>query len=45
MPVQIGSAGAWQTIRPTIDWQVMKTTLRKADVEVATDGYYVNVIK
>jgi aminopeptidase N len=45
MPVQIGTAGAWQVIRPTTDWQVMKTTLRKADVEVAIDRYYVNVIK
>ena len=45
MPVRIGSGGAWQIIRPTTDWQTMKTALTKSDVEVATDLYYVNVGK
>jgi len=43
MPIKIGHAGAWQVIHPTTDWQLMRTTLRKADVEVPTDLYFVNV--
>lgn len=43
MPVQIGSGGTWTTIEPTTAWKVMPTTLRKSDVQVATDRYYVNV--
>jgi aminopeptidase N len=48
MPVRIGSPGAWQIIQPTTDWKLMKTPLKplkKDDVEVATDLYYVNVVK
>jgi uncharacterized Ntn-hydrolase superfamily protein len=43
MPVQIGSPGAWQIIEPTTTWATMKTTLRREDVKVATDRYYINV--
>ena len=45
MPVRIGAPGAWQIIQPTTDWKVMETSLKKSDVEVATDLYYVNVMK
>ncbi len=45
MPVRIGAPGAWQIIQPTTDWKVMETSLKKTDVEVATDLYYVNVMK
>jgi len=45
MPVRIGAPGAWQIIQPTTDWKVMETSLKKSDVEVATDLYYVNVTK
>ena len=45
MPVRIGAPGAWQIIHPTTDWKVMETSLKKSDVEVATDLYYVNVTK
>ena len=45
MPVRIGAPGAWQIIQPTTDWKVMETSLKKSDVEVATDLYYVNVVK
>jgi aminopeptidase N len=43
MPVRVGSKGQWQVIQPTADWQTMKTTLRKGELEVAADLYYVNV--
>ena len=45
MPVRIGKAGAWQVITPTTDWQIMEAPLPKAQLEVATDLYYVNVVK
>ncbi|MEO7273646.1 MAG: M1 family aminopeptidase [Vicinamibacterales bacterium] len=45
MPIKVGTAGQWQTLRPTTDWQTMKTTMTKGTVEVATDLYYVTVIK
>ena len=45
MPIRVGRPSAWQILRPTTDWQVMKTSLKKDDFEVATDLYYVNVAK
>ena len=43
MPIRVGSRAAWQTIRPTTDWQTMPNKLGKERFEVATDLYYVNV--
>jgi aminopeptidase N len=45
MPVKVGVAGQWQTIRPTEEWQTMKTPLTKESFGVATDLYYINVDK
>jgi aminopeptidase N len=45
MPVRVGSRGSWQVLEPTTDWQVMKSPLRRDDVEVATDLYYIHVTK
>jgi aminopeptidase N len=45
MPVRIGAGGRWQVIEPTIDWQTLRTALTKETIEVATDLYYVNVMK
>lgn len=45
MPIRVGERGRWTLIRPTTDWAVMKTPLKKDAFEVATDLYYVNVIK
>jgi aminopeptidase N len=45
MPVRVGSKEAWQIVKPTTEWQTMKTTLKKAQFDVATDLYYVNVSK
>jgi aminopeptidase N len=44
MPIRAGQAGAWQIIRPTAEWQTMKTSLRPDTFSVATDLYYVNVV-
>jgi aminopeptidase N len=44
MPIRVGERGNWTVIRPTTDWQVMKTALSKDAFEVATDLYYVNVM-
>jgi aminopeptidase N len=45
MPIRVGDPANWQTIRPTTDWQVMKTPLGKDQFQVATDLYYVDVVK
>jgi aminopeptidase N len=45
MPVRVGTAGHWQTIHPTTQWQWMETALMKDEFEVATDLYYVDVNK
>jgi predicted dienelactone hydrolase len=45
MPVRVGRPGAWQVIRPTTDWQVMPLAVSKDAFEVATDLYYVDVVR
>jgi aminopeptidase N len=43
MPIKVGKPGAWQLLRPTTDWKLLKTPLAKDEFQVATDLYYVNV--
>jgi aminopeptidase N len=45
MPVRVGTKGRWQIIQPTSDWKTMKSPLKKDKFAVATDLYYVDVIK
>jgi len=45
MPVRVGAVDRWQIIHPTVEWQTMKTPGSKADFAVATDLYYVDVIR
>jgi hypothetical protein len=45
MPIRVGRRGEWQVIQPTTDWASMKTDVAKADFDVATDLYYVEVRK
>jgi aminopeptidase N len=45
MPVRVGKEDHWQIVHPTRDWQTMRTALKKDDFVVATDLYYVEVIK
>jgi aminopeptidase N len=45
MPVRVGARDAWQTIRPTRDWQVMASDLSAEQFDVATDLYYIDVVK
>ncbi len=45
MPIRVGQAGKWEVIRPTGAPQTLKTTLTRDTFEVATDLYYVNVVK
>ncbi|MEX2272887.1 MAG: serine hydrolase [Vicinamibacterales bacterium] len=45
MPIRIGKAGAWQLIQPTTNWQVMKAPIGKEALAVATELYYVDVVK
>lgn len=44
MPIRVGRSDDWQIVQPTTtEWKVLSTPLKKADFEVATDLYYVNV--
>ena len=43
MPIKVGKAGEWQTIRPTTEWKKLSTSIKRDDFSVATDLYYVNV--
>ncbi len=45
MPVKVGDPAHWQTIMPTVDWQVMPTPLTPEQFQVATDLYYIDVDK
>jgi aminopeptidase N len=49
MPVRVGSKAEpedhWHIIRPTTEWQTMKSPLTKDQFGVATDLYYVDVSK
>ncbi|RRA47862.1 M1 family metallopeptidase [Acidipila sp. EB88] len=47
MPVKVGDPQHWQTITPSVDWQVMPLKLSaeqfRSDFKVATDLYYIDV--
>jgi aminopeptidase N len=45
MPIQVGDPAHYQTIHPTLEWQVLPTTLTPDQFHVATDLYYINVSK
>ena len=45
MPVRVGTPRNWTTLEPTTNWKTMRTTLGKETTEVATDLYYVDVVK
>ncbi|HZM87634.1 MAG TPA: M1 family metallopeptidase [Blastocatellia bacterium] len=45
MPVRVGLKTDWQLIKPTTEWNTMKTGIKKEEFEVATDRYYVDVIR
>ena len=45
MPVRVGKKDNWQVIQATTDWQTMPTSIEKNEFEVATDLYFVDVVK
>jgi aminopeptidase N len=45
MPIRAGKAGAYETLRPTTNWQLLQTPLTKDEFEVPTDLYYIEVSK
>jgi aminopeptidase N len=45
MPVKVGTKDHWQIIKPTTEWQTMKTAIKKDEFGVATDLYYLEVSK
>lgn len=45
MPIRVGTRGQWQTIHPTTEWQSMPNLVGRDRFDVASDFYYVNVVK
>ena len=45
MPIRVGQSGEWRTIEPTTDWKVMPLTIAADQFQVATDLYYVAVLR
>jgi aminopeptidase N len=45
MPVKVGTKDKWTLTYPTTQWKTDKTDIKKADFEVATDLYYIDVEK
>ena len=45
MPVRVGTKDRWLILKPTAEWQTMRTPLGKDEFEVATDLYFVTVSK
>jgi aminopeptidase N len=45
MPVKVGRRTDWQLIRPTTEWKTLNTGIKKEDFEVATDLYYIDIIR
>jgi aminopeptidase N len=46
MPIKVGDAEHWTLVKPvTREWKTMPWTKSKEDFAVATDLYYVNVVK
>ncbi len=45
MPVKVGRKMDWQLIQPTVEWKTLRTAVKKEDFEVATDLYYIDVIR
>ncbi len=45
MPVRVGDERDWQTIRPTAEWQTMKTAVPKDAFQVDTESFYLAVVK
>jgi aminopeptidase N len=45
MPVRVGTPGHWQLIRPTSNWQELKTSISKEDFQIDLDHYYVDLNK
>jgi aminopeptidase N len=43
MPVRVGTKEHWQIIQPTAEWKTMEMPLKKAEFQVATDLYYIDV--
>jgi aminopeptidase N len=45
MPIKVGTKDHWQIVQPTTEWESMKTSITKADFDVATDLYFIDVDK
>ena len=44
-PVKVGTQDRWQVIEPTTQWKSVKTPIKRDAFQVATDLFYVDVVK
>ena len=45
MPVRVGDPADWQLVTPTAEWQTLRTPVPPDVFEVATDLYYIEVVR
>ena len=45
MPVRVGEGDHWQVVKPTAEWQTLKTPLSRDQFQVATNLYFIAVNK
>lgn len=45
MPVKLGTKDKWQMIYPTTEWKTMPSAIKPAELEVASDLFYVDLVR
>jgi len=45
MPVKVGTKNNWRVIQPTTEWQTLTTAPKRDEFEVATDLYFIDVVR
>jgi aminopeptidase N len=45
MPVKVGTKKNWRVLLPTTEWQTLTTAPEKNEFEVATDLYFIDVVR
>jgi len=45
MPVKIGRPDHWLTLQPSTEWNTVRTGLKGDEIRVATDLYYIDVVR
>jgi hypothetical protein len=45
MPVKVGTKNNWRVIQPATEWQKLANAPTKDEFEVATDLYFIDVVR